>query len=195
MRYLFFAFTCIAFSAFVSSKSMLSCITSFKGNSSYSLYRTDHNGPYSKPFRVVKTTQGSEKVTVIDSYNLFYQNSFKLNSLKVKIEKSKEEDFELDKDIVLDNLKYMIENTKELSSNKIEEYKYDNCTVFGMTKKAVNAGTFVGNYVVFTSENLVCYLNFQNVKKDSSDIKTIEEFIAKRNQFFTSFDTSIKGCK
>lgn len=183
------------FCAFIASKSALTCITNFKGSTSFSLYRTDHNGAYSKPFRIVKTTNGNEKVTVVDSYNLFYQNSFKLNSAKVKIEKSTDDGYNVDKEIVLDNLKYMISSTKHVSSNKIEEIKYGNSTFYGMTKDAMNVGTFAGNYVFFPGENLVCYVNFLNVKKDSSDTKTIEEFIDKRNQFFQDLDASLKKCK
>lgn len=177
------------------SKSILNCITSFKGSSAYSLCRTDHNGAYSKPFRVVKTTKGSEKITVVDSYNLFYQNSFRLNSLKVKIEKSSEEGFDLDKEIILDNLNYMIANTKGISSNKIEELNYGNFTFYGMTKKDLNIGTYAGNYIVFPGDNLVCYFNFNNVNKDTVDTKTIEEFILNRNQFFESFSTTLQKCK
>jgi hypothetical protein len=183
------------FCAFIAAKGVLSCITNFKGNTSYSLYRTDHNGAYSKPFRIVKTTNGDEKITVVDSYNLFYQNSFKLNTAKVKIEKSSEEGYPVDKEIVLDNLNFMIANTKHVSSNKVEEIKYGNSTFYGMTKNDINVGTFAGNYVLFPGENLVCYINFLNVKKDSSDTKTIEEFIVKRNQFFQDLDASLKKCK
>ena len=183
------------FCSFITSKGVLNCITSYKGNSSFSLYRTDHNGAYSKPYRIVKTTTGDEKITVIDSYNLFYQNSFKLNTAKVKIEKSTDDGYSVDKEIVLDNLKYMIANTKHISSNKIEEVNYGNSTFYGMTKNDINVGTFAGNYVLFPGENLVCYINFLNVKKDSSDAKTIEDFIVKRNQFFKELDASLKKCK
>jgi hypothetical protein len=195
MRKIILLIVGFVFCAFIAGKGVLNCMTSFKGNTSFSLFRTDHNGAYSKPYRIVKTTNGDEKITVIDSYNLFYQNSFKANSAKVKIEKSAEGGYNVDKEIVLDNLKYMIANTKHVSSNKIEEIKYGNSTFYGMTKSEINLGTFAGNYVLFPGENLVCYINFLNVKKDSSDTKTIEEFIIKRNQFFQELDASLKKCK
>jgi hypothetical protein len=181
-------------SAFMPASELIDCLTSFNGTGQFKKFRADHNGAMSKPFRVVKTGKGDEEITVIDNFRIAYHNDKEATTVSVKIEKSAADGYSVDQEIIRDNLRYIVEHTRNLSSSAPDSLTVDGTNVYGYTKSKVDSSSFIGSYLFFPGGDYTVYVNFHLGKDNPAGYTSIDQFISQRDQFLRKYISDIKKC-
>ncbi len=181
-------------SAFMPPSQLIDCLTGFDGTGQFKKFRADHNGAMSKPFRVVKTAKGDEEITVIDNYRVAYHNAKDATTVTVKIEKSSDEGYAVDQEIIRDNLNYIVEHTRNLSSAQPDSLNFNGTNVYGYTKSKVDSSSFIGSYLFFPGNDYTVYVNFHLGKENPAGYTSVEQFITQRDQFLKKYIEQLRKC-
>ena len=181
-------------SAFMPARQLIDCLTGFDGTGQYKKFRSDHNGVKSKPFRVVKTAKGDEEVTVIDNYSVAYHNAKEITTVSIKIEKSAPNGHAIDQEIIRDNLKYIVQHTRNLVSAEPDSLSFDDTNVYGYTKSTIDSSSFIGSYLFFPGGDYTVYVNFHVGNENPAAYTSIDDFKVQRDAFLKKYVVRLKKC-
>jgi len=143
--------------------------------------------------RTVKTSQGEEKVTVVDGYRIMYKYPETGYFAKMHVEKSQKEEYENDKQKVIDQLKLLSNQAQGKHDDYSDSYKGYEYYYIG--NNDFNASP-VGVAAVFFSENqIITTIYFlTNPKPSNRKFQTIEEFKLLKDNFIKELiDNKIKN--
>ena len=169
------------------------CLENFKGNKDFLFLRFDHYGVGTKKSKYLKTSNGLEEVSNIDNYKLHFTTADKTPSLFIKIEVSDSSAFELDKAIIVDNYKLLLQSTKHVNQ-KLDTLNLKGYHFYGYTKTEIDSAVSIASYVYFTNNNESIYFNFLNRSGKTMLYNSLPDFIEERNLLMTNFVELLKKC-
>ncbi|HEX8068520.1 MAG TPA: hypothetical protein VF546_01125 [Pyrinomonadaceae bacterium] len=143
--------------------------------------------------RTVRTAGGEKKVSLADGYRVLVAYPKTDYFANVKAEKSNPADYEKDKEVILENLKWAIANTKDAEAPEPIKIAYGGFEGYS-TSRASLAGATLGIAVLFSdAEHQVLTVYFLNQNPKKRKFQTIEEWRTLRDNFLNRYTSCIKG--
>lgn len=124
---------------------------------------------------------------------MHFTTADKTPSLFIKVEGSDSSAYELDKAIIIDNYKLLLQSTKHVSQ-KIDTLSLKGYNFYGYTKIEIDSAVSIASYVYFTNNNEAVYFNFLNRSGKIFLYNRLPDFIEKRNLLMTNFVELLKKC-
>lgn len=151
-----------------------------------------------EPFREVEIANNKLKVSVLDGYRvMFAYPDLPYYYANVKIEQSAPDSYEKDKEILINQLKYLAATTtttKMIFSDKVALNGFDH---YGVDRDKIDVGGQVGIHVLFYDpKHLVITFYFLNqstaVFANNRRFESIKEYQELRNNFLNSYTECLK---
>src|SRR5262249_27013936 len=106
--------------------------------------------PNDTKFRTVKTRNGDRKISLADGYRVMVAYNDKRDWFaNIKAEKSIAEEYERDKEGVIENLKFAASTTKDLETPEPLKVSFNGFEGYGTSKRALT-GNVIGMYLLFS---------------------------------------------
>jgi hypothetical protein len=145
--------------------------------------------------RKLPTDRGELDITIADGYRILYLNKKHAPFVNLKVELSAPENYEADKRIVLDNLKYLNANSAGMESKDLLELSYNGYKIYGLSRAGIENGSTLGTFVMFPGDNTIVYFYFNNLKPGYRTFENVDEYKSLRNDFIGEYTAYIKQCK
>lgn len=144
--------------------------------------------------RTVKTSKGDKKVSLADGYRVMVAyNDDRDWFANIKAEKSVTADYEKDKELVIDNLKWAASTSKELESQEPAKVSFGEYEGYGTSKRTLT-GNMLGIYVLFSDvDRTITTFYFINQNSKRKRFQTIEEWRVVRDEFLKTYTTCLKN--
>lgn len=144
--------------------------------------------------RTVKTSKGDKKVSLADGYRVMVAyNDDRDWFANIKAEKSVTADYEKDKELVIENLKWAASTSKELESQEPVKVSFGEYEGYGTSKQTLT-GNMLGIYVLFSDvDRTITTFYFINQNSKRKRFQTIEEWRVVRDEFLKTYTTCLKN--
>ena len=144
--------------------------------------------------RTVKTSKGDKKVSLADGYRVMVAyNDDRDWFANIKAEKSVTADYEKDKELVIENLKWAASTSKELESQEPLKVSFGEYEGYGTSKRTLT-GNMLGIYVLFSdADRTITTFYFINQNSKRKRFQTIEEWRVVRDEFLKTYTTCLKN--
>lgn len=132
--------------------------------------------PQDMTSRSVMTANGEKKVSVEDGYRIMtaYPNTDFFTNIKA--EKSNPDLYPEDKQAVLENLQWVIDNSAGLESKKPTQSTHQGRVWFGLDRGKIEGGV-EGIYILFDdSEHVITTVYFLNQRPEAQKFNTLEDY-------------------
>ena len=143
--------------------------------------------------RTVTTSKGEQPISLADGYRVMVAyNEDKDWFANIKAEKSVTAEYERDKELVIEGLKWAASTSKELESTEPVKISFDEYEGYATSKRTL-VGNMLGIYVLFSDANhtiTTFYFINQNAKRKR--FQTIEEWRVLRDQFLKTYTACLK---
>ena len=148
--------------------------------------------PKGNTSRTVETSKGEQKVSLADGYRVMVAYNDKRDWFaNIKAEKSFEADYERDKVNVIEHLKWLASETKELESQEPVKVSFNGHEGYGTSKKTLT-GNQLGMYVFFSdAHRTILTIYFINQNANRKRFQTIEEWRTVRDEFLNTYTKCI----
>lgn len=148
--------------------------------------------PKGNTSRTVQTSNGDRTISLADGYRVMVAYNNKRDwFVNIKAEKSFPEEYERDKEGVIENLKFAASTTADLEHPEPVKVSFNGFEGYGTSKRALT-GNVVGMYVLFSDPDRTIttfYFINQNAKRER--FKSIEEWRTIRDEFLNTYTTCI----
>jgi hypothetical protein len=143
--------------------------------------------------RTVETSKGEQKVSLADGYRVMVAyNDDRDWFANIKAEKSVAADYERDKELVIENLKWAASTSKDLENPEPVKVSFGEYEGYGTGKRAL-VGNMLGIYVLFSDTNrTITTFYFINHNSKRKRYQTIEEWRALRDEFLNTYTACLK---
>ena len=144
--------------------------------------------------RTVETSKGEQAVSLADGYRVMVAyNDDRDWFANIKAEKSITTEYERDKELVLENLKWAVSTSKEMESQEPVKVSFGDYEGYGTSKRTL-VGNTLGIYVLFSDVNhTITTFYFINQNPKRKRFQTIEEWRVLRDAFLTTYTTCLKN--
>ena len=143
-------------------------------------------------FKIVETDLGGVKVTRLEGYKITYNTEQKLAAVNLKVELSDKKSYEKDQMNLINNLRFMNSNLKEVEEKDIIELEYNGYKVFGYSSASVGKIGALGSFVMFPGDGVVVYFDFYNISPESALFKTVDQYKKQRTAFLEEYTKFVK---
>ncbi len=172
------------------------CFISFKGTGDLTITSPERLPESSEKFIPLKTDNGDVQVSRIDGYRILYNNSQSAALVNLKVELSETKSYDTDQKGILDNLKYLISQSQNLTTTEPIEIEKNGYKIFGLNRNTTDSkSSTLGIYIMFPGNNITVYFYFNNLDRESRNYNDLQEFITVRDKFFDEYTKHIKNCK
>ena len=148
--------------------------------------------PKGSKSRTVHTSKGDQKISLADGYRVMVAyNDDRDWFANIKAERSVTTDYQRDKELALENLKWAASTSKELESQEPVAVSFNGHEGYGTSKRSLT-GDMLGIYVFFSDAHRTIttfYFINQNAKKKR--FQTIEEWKAVRDEFLNTYTNCV----
>jgi hypothetical protein len=144
--------------------------------------------------RTVTTSKGEQAVSLADGYRVMVAyNEHKDWFANIKAEKSITAEYEQDKELVIENLKWAASTSKEMESQEPAKISIAEYEGYGTSKRTL-VGNMLGIYVLFSDVNhTITTLYFINQNPKRKRFQTIEEWRVLRDEFLKTYTICLKN--
>jgi hypothetical protein len=127
--------------------------------------------------RKVKTSKGDQTISLADGYRVMVAyNEYRDWFANIKAEKSVAGEYERDKEIVVENLKWAASTSKELESQEPVKVSFGEFSGYGTSKRTLT-GDLLGIYVLFSdADGTITTFYFINHNSKRKRYQTTEEW-------------------
>ncbi len=172
------------------------CLITFNGTQDLKISSTERLPESSEKFRSFNTDSGEVRVSRTDGYKILYKNSKGAEMLDLKVELSEEDSYKTDKELILDNLKFLISHSDDLTSPEPIAIEKNGYKIYGLNRDNIdNPSSTLGIYIMSPGKNITVYFYFNNLHNDSRSYNNLDEFMAIRDRFLDEYTKYIKECK
>lgn len=142
--------------------------------------------------RPVKTSKGEKVVSLADGYRVMVSYNDKRDWFaNIKAEKSFDAEYEQDKELVIENLKWAASTTNELESPEPVKVSINGHEGYGTSKQELK-GNMLGIYVFFSdADRTITTIYFINQNANRKRYQSIEEWRTIRDEFLNTYTTCI----
>ena len=145
----------------------------------------DHRPKGAEKFRMVDTTGGKKRVSVIDGYRVMFSypdaNYFFAN---VKVELSDPQAYAEDKLTIIDQMKYLA----EVDKNSLLTKTYNGFEGHGIEDPIIDRGGTMALQVLFSdADKMIVTVYFLNQGNKNRRFKTVEEFRSLKDNFLETY--------
>jgi uncharacterized protein YeaO (DUF488 family) len=142
--------------------------------------------------RTVSTSKGNQKISLADGFRVMVAyNDDRDWFANIKAEKSFTEDYERDKEGVIENLKWAASTTTDLEDPEPVKVSFNGREGYGTSKRTLT-GNILGMYVLFSdSDREITTFYFINHNAKRKRFQTIEEWKAVRDRFLHTYTACI----
>lgn len=143
--------------------------------------------------RTVTTSKGDQAISLADGYRVMVAyNDDRDWFANIKAEKSVTTEYELDKEVVIENLKWAASTSKEMESQEPVKISVGEYEGYGTSKRTL-VGNTLGIYVLFSDVNhTITTFYFINQNPKRKRFQTIEEWRVLRDEFLKTYTTCLK---
>lgn len=145
--------------------------------------------------RLVLTENGEVEVSRIDGYRVLYNNKKKVPFVNLKVEVSEADSYGSDTVAILNNLRYLNSKGKNMETKDLIEINYNGYRIYGLSRNGIEEGSILGSFVMFPGETVTVYFDFNNLKPEVRNFKSLEDYKTQRNQFFGAYTNHLKSCR
>ncbi len=144
--------------------------------------------------RTVTTSKGEQAVSLADGYRVMVAyNEHKDWFANIKAEKSITAEYEQDKELVIENLKWAASTSKEMESQEPAKISIAEYEGYGTSKRTL-VGNMLGIYVLFSDVNhTITTFYFINQNPKRKRFQTIEEWRVLRDEFLKTYTACSKN--
>jgi hypothetical protein len=143
-------------------------------------------------FRMLKTLNGTRKVSRIDGYTVVFKNPNNGFVANVKVEQSNPQDYPQDKQIIVEDLKLQLSTAKAMDAADIKAATMKRFQTYGVDRNTLEIGQVIGTYVLFSdSDQKVITIYFLNQRPGKRKFQSIEEYRNLRDRFLTQYISCI----
>jgi len=144
--------------------------------------------------RTVTTSKGDQAISLADGYRVMVAyNDDRDWFANIKAEKSITTEYEQDKELVIEGLKWAASTSKELESQEPVKISVGEYEGYGTSKRTL-VGNMLGIYVLFSDANhTITTLYFINQNPKRKRFQTIEEWRVLRDEFLKTYTTCLKN--
>jgi hypothetical protein len=144
--------------------------------------------------RTVTTSKGDQAISLADGYRVMVAyNDDRDWFANIKAEKSITTEYEQDKELVIEGLKWAASTSKDLESQEPVKVSVGEYEGYGTSKRTL-VGNMLGIYVLFSDANhTITTLYFINQNPKRKRFQTIEEWRVLRDEFLKTYTTCLKN--
>ena len=144
--------------------------------------------------RTVTTSKGDQPVSLADGYRVMVAyNDDRDWFANIKAEKSVTTEYERDKELVIENLKWAASTSKEMESQEPVKVSIGEYEGYGTSKRTL-VGNMLGIYVLFSDVNhTITTFYFINQNPKRKRFQNIEEWRVLRDEFLKTYTTCLKN--
>jgi len=144
--------------------------------------------------RTVTTSKGEQPVSLADGYRVMVAyNDHKDWFANIKAEKSITSEYEADKELVIENLKWAASTSKEMETQEPVKVSFGDYEGYGTSKRTL-VGNMLGIYVLFSdADRTITTFYFINQNPKRKRFQTIEEWRVLRDEFLKTYTTCVKN--
>ena len=128
-------------------------------------------------------------------YRVLYLNNKNVPFINLKIEQSSEGLYKTDKENLIENLLYLIENSSGMKSKKVIELEFNGHKIYGLSRNSIEKGSTLSTFIMFPGSNVVVYFYFNNLKTEYRNFKSLKDYEKQRNNFIDKYTKHINTCK
>ena len=152
--------------------------------------------PKGNTSRTVQTSNGDRKISLADGYRVMVAYNDKRDWFaNIKAEKSFPEEYERDKEGVIENLKWAASTTKDLEEREPVKVSFNGFEGYGTSKRALT-GNLLGMYLLFSDKDkTITTFYFINHNAKRQRYQTIEEWRTIRDEFLNTYTTCINNAR
>lgn len=138
--------------------------------------------------RTVTTSKGEQAISLADGYRVMVAyNEHKDWFANIKAEKSITSEYERDKELVIENLKWAASTSKEMETQEPVKVSIAEYEGYGTSKRTL-VGNTLGIYVLFSDVNhTITTFYFINQNPKRKRFQTIEEWRVLRDEFLKTY--------
>jgi hypothetical protein len=163
------------------------CFISFNNPSKLIAATPDRLPGGSDKVRTVPTNNGEVDITRVDGYRILYNNSKNAAFVNLKVELSKEKMYENDQKNLIENLKYLNNNSPGMETKDLIELEFNGYKLYGFSRATIESGSTLGTFVMFPGNGVVVYFYFNNLKPEYRNFESIDDYKVQRDRFIDEY--------
>lgn len=144
--------------------------------------------------RTVTTSKGDQAISLADGYRVMVAyNDDRDWFANIKAEKSVTTEYELDKEVVIENLKWAASTSKEMESQEPVKVSFGNYEGYGSSRRTL-IGNVLGTYLLFSDvDHTITTFYFINQNPKKKRFQTIEEWRVLRDEFLKTYTACVEN--
>ncbi len=170
------------------------CYINFNKASKLSMASPERLPATAEKERQLQTENGEVEVSRLDGYRVLYNNKYKVPFINVKVELSDSESYGKDTAYILENLKYLNSQGKNMETSDLIQLSYNGYIIYGLSRNTIEEGSTLGSFVMFPGNEVTVYFDFNNLKPEVRNIESLDDYKSQRNAFFGGYTSHLKNC-
>ncbi len=171
------------------------CFISFFNPVGLKAYEPERLPATADKARTLLTEKGEVQVTRTDGYRILYGNQKDAVFVNLKVESCKTEEYEVNKQHLIENLKYLASHTSGMEEQGIIEKEFNGQTIYGISRNAIEKGTTLGIFVLFPGNGVIVYFYFNNLPPETRHFENVTDFNTQRDLFLEEYTRHLTNCK
>ena len=144
--------------------------------------------------RRLPTENGEVEVSRIDGYRILYNNKKNAPFVNLKVELSDPSSYGKDTINILKNLEYLNSHGTNMETKALVELNFNGYRFYGISRNSIETGSTLGSFVMFPGENLIVYVDFNNLKPEFRNFQNLDEYKSQRNLFLGEYANHLNRC-
>lgn len=145
--------------------------------------------------RTLDTEQGTIDLTIADGYSIMYLNNKYATAVTMKVEISKEGNYEKDQKTLIANLNYLNKNSERMETKELIVMELNGYKFYGLSRGALDVGSVMSSFIMFPGNGVIVYLSFTNLKPEVRTYETVEDYKKQRDRFMDEYTRYLNTCK
>jgi hypothetical protein len=180
---------------FISKNDIGPCYISFRTATGLTVTNPDRMPETSEKVRTVKTEHGEVEVTRMDGYRILYNNEKQVPFVNLKVELSKENEYDKDQQNLIDNLKYLNAHSQNMETKDLVELNFNGYKLYGFSRSTIETGSILGTFVMFPGNGVTVYFYFNNMKPEYRNFQNVDDYKKQRDRFMDEYTKHLQTCK
>jgi hypothetical protein len=176
------------------TKTIDNCYINFEGVKNLTAKTPDKLPESAAKPREVKTEDGIKSVSRNAGYRVLYLNNKNGVFVNLKIEQSSNGFYDIDKKILLENLRYLIKNSSGMKSKDVIELEFNGQKIYGLSPNSIEKGSSIGTFIMFPGNDIVVYFYINNLSPEYRNFKSLKDYEKQRNKFMNEYTKHINNC-
>jgi hypothetical protein len=180
--------------SFTNTDEIKNCYLSYKGSKILTAAAPERIPKDAPKFRKVNVKAAWAEISVMDGYRILYNNKKGVPFVNLKVELSDPKQYAKDTANLLENLKYLNSDSKDMETKGLIKLYFNGYRIYGISRNNIENGMTLGTFVMFPGNNTIVYFYFNNLKPEFRNFENLTDYKTQRNGFMGNYTSHLKNC-